>query len=69
MYWIELVEGKDAPPEWGPPAFAGHGKTVGLMLRMCQSIFSTGKLVVLDSGFCVLKGIIELKKWAYLHLF
>lgn len=62
MYWIELVEGKDAPPERGSPAFSHHGKTVGLMLRMCQSIFHSGKLVVLDSGFCVLKGIIELKK-------
>jgi hypothetical protein len=35
---------------------------VGLILRMCQSIFHSGKLVVLDSGFCVLRGIIELIK-------
>ena len=62
MYWVELVEGKDAPPERGPLEFAGLGKTVGLMLRMCHPIYHTGKLVILDSGFCVLKGIVELKK-------
>lgn len=62
MYWIELVEGRDAPPERGVPEYSSRGKTVGLMLRMCQSIFHTGKLVVLDSGFCVLKGIVELMK-------
>jgi hypothetical protein len=62
MYLIELVEGKDAPPQRGSPTFATLGKTVGLMMRMCQSIFHSGKVVVLDSGFCVWKGIIELKK-------
>jgi hypothetical protein len=63
MYWIELVEGKDRPPELGQPEHnTSLGKTVGLMLRMCQSIYHSGKLVILDSGFCVLKGIIELKK-------
>jgi hypothetical protein len=30
------------------------------MLRMCEPIFSTGKCVVLDSGFCVAKGITAL---------
>ena len=62
MYWIELVEGKDRPPELGLPEYSSLGKTAGLMLRMCQSIYHSGKLVILDSGFCVLKGIIELKK-------
>jgi hypothetical protein len=38
------------------------GKTVGLLLRLTRSIWNTGRLVILDSGFCVLKGIIELKK-------
>ena len=30
------------------------------MLQMCEPIFSTGKCVVLDSGFCVSKGVIAL---------
>jgi hypothetical protein len=29
---------------------------------MCKPIFHSGKVVILDSGFCVLQGIIELKK-------
>lgn len=32
------------------------------MLRLCQGIFGTGKVVILDSGFCVLRGIVELAK-------
>ena len=36
------------------------GNSVDLMLRMCKPIFSTGKCVVLDSGFCVSKGITAL---------
>ena len=30
------------------------------MLQMCEPIFLTGKCVVLDSGFCVSKGITAL---------
>ena len=33
---------------------------VSLMLRMCRHIFVSGKAVVLDSGFCVAKVIIEI---------
>ena len=32
------------------------------MLRRIKPLHGTGKVVVLDSGFCVLKGVIELKK-------
>lgn len=61
MFAIELVEGKDAPPQIEVP-HAEHGKTTGLLLRMLSNVFWTGKYVVLDSGFCVLKAIIELRK-------
>ncbi len=53
--------GKDTPPEI-PLEYNNLGKTVGLMLRCLCSYFTLGKYVVLDSGFCILKGIIELKK-------
>ena len=36
-------------------------KTVGLMLRMCKTIFGSGKAVVFDSGFCVAKGVVKLE--------
>lgn len=62
LYRLELMEGKDAPPERPAEQFSELGKTVGLLLRMTRSIWGTGKALVLDSGFCVLKGIVELKK-------
>jgi Transposase IS4 len=62
MWGIELVEGKDAPAGV-PKEFAERGgSTVGLLLRMMKPFFYTGMCLVLDSGFCVLKGLIELRK-------
>jgi hypothetical protein len=63
LYRMELVEGKDEPKEGrGPNEFEQLGKTVGLLLRLTKTIWGTAKLVVLDSGFCALQGIVELKK-------
>ena len=36
------------------------GQTVGMVLRMCETFYGTGKAVVMDSGFCVSRGIVEL---------
>jgi Transposase IS4 len=60
MWAIELVEGKDAPRERTNICFADKPKTVGLLLRLCSSIFQSGRVIILDSGFCVLQGIVEL---------
>jgi Transposase IS4 len=62
LFAVELVEGKDHPKERPPEDFENLGKTVGLLLRLTKKLWSTAKVVVLDSGFCVLKGIIELRK-------
>jgi hypothetical protein len=62
MYAIEIVEGKDAPPQRPRDPNEKLGKTVGLLLRLCKSIYSRGFVVILDSGFCVLRGIVELRK-------
>ena len=62
MYSIEMVEGKDRPREKIDPNDKTCGKTGALLLRLTQSIFTTGKVVILDSGFCVLKAIIALRK-------
>jgi Transposase IS4 len=62
MWGVELVEGKDAPNN-RPKKFEDKGgATVGLLLRLCEPVFYTGICLVLDSGFCVLKGLIELRK-------
>ncbi len=62
MFCIELVEGKDWPPQLGPKEFDDCEKTVGLMLRMSRILWNSGKIVTMDSGFCVSKGIIEMKE-------
>ncbi len=61
MFGIDLVEGKDQPPN-KPKDFQDMGKTVGTMLRLTRSLDSTGTIVIMDSGFCVLKGLIEMRK-------
>ena len=33
-------------------------KLGGLMMRMTKPLFGTGEAVVIDSGFCVLKGLV-----------
>ena len=57
------MEGKDKPTQLGPNKWEELGKTVGLMLLMCEPIFSTGKCVLLDSGFFLSKGITTLLKF------
>ena len=62
MWRIEMVEGKDTPAGTRKEFDDKGGSTVGLLLRMCKPFFYTGMALVLDSGFCVLKGLIELRK-------
>ena len=61
LWQMEIVEGKDAPSQI-VPKFNNQGKTVGLLLHVLEPIFGKGNMAVLDSRFCVLKGIVELKK-------
>ena len=62
IWSVNLREGKDCPRHLGEKEYGGMGKTVGTLLRLMKSQFGTGKTVVLDSGFCVLQGLVELKK-------
>jgi hypothetical protein len=59
---MEMVEGKYQPHELGAQEYLGYGMTTGLMLHMMKPYFGAGKCVVLDSGFCVLKALVELKR-------
>jgi hypothetical protein len=61
MFSMEMVEGKDHPPQVAE-RWSKLGKTMGLLLRMLATYLSTGRYVILDSGFCVLKSLVELKK-------
>ena len=37
-------------------------KTVGIMLRLTRALWSTGKSMIMDIGFFVLKGLLEIRK-------
>ena len=68
LYHLELVEGKHRPKELESPKFSEFGKTVGLVLRCCSSLFSTGKTVIMDSGFCVLDALTRLRSYGVFAL-
>ena len=61
MFAIDLREGKDHPKE-KKLEFSNFTATVSLLLRLCKGLIGTGKVVILDSGFCVLRGLVELRK-------
>eukprot|EP00957_Ditylum_brightwellii_P205005 15341779-Ditylum_brightwellii.AAC.1 len=54
MYYVEMVEGKDRPHELSKKEFHKEGGTAALLLHMTKNLFGTEKMVILDSGFCVL---------------
>ena len=60
MYRWELVKGTDRPKDLVRPDFETGlvTSTISLVWRMTKPLWGTGKAVVLDSGFCVLKGLI-----------
>ena len=47
MSGIELVEGKDQPPELGQQEHGNLGVTVGLLLCLLVPIFDLGFVVIL----------------------
>ena len=61
LFSLELVEGKDCPLQLTTEFDNIGGKTI-FVLCMLKSYFATGKYIVLDSGFCILKGIDKLRK-------
>ena len=73
MWSIDLVEGKDCPQQLGQQQYEKFGLTVGLLLRMLPPIYHKGFVVILDSGFCILKKLRKkgvfasalIKKWQY----
>ena len=59
MWGIDPMEGKNCPNQMGQQTYDDLGATVGLLLQLLAPIFFNGLVVILDSGFCVLNGIIE----------
>ena len=44
----------------GPKLHSKLGRTVGIMLRIYEPLFSMGKFVAMESSFCVTNGIVSL---------
>jgi len=61
MFQVELVEGYISKEQ---KEYDNKGKTVDLLICLTQPLHQSGKVVILDSGFCVLQGIVELKRKA-----
>ena len=61
LWRYHIVEGKALPGPLGQKEYYELRETVSLILRMCRPIFGSGEAVVLDSGFCVAKGITEIE--------
>ena len=62
IWALELWEGKDRPPQLNNKHFDDIRKTVGTLLRLTEPVWGSGRVIVLDSGFCVLQVIVELRK-------
>jgi hypothetical protein len=60
MFLMEMVNGKDHLPEV-VEKWSELGRTTKLLMRMLH-YFTLRRYVILDSWFCVLKALIELKK-------
>ena len=65
IWRVKIQEGKDRPKNpdgsWVfPSEFPGYSKTAMLMLEMTKPVQHTGKVISMDSGFCVSVGIIAM---------
>ena len=66
LWRAHISEGKYCPQQLVENLQSELGEMVSLMLRICRPIFGIGKYVVLDSGFCIAKGVTKLEsKSAY----
>ena len=60
LWFSEIVEGRYFPCERRRPEFDDIGKTVVTTLMCTRPIWYCAKVVILDSGFCVTKGVVVL---------
>ena len=64
MWRVKIQEGKDRPMNGNTPRYPSqfecYSTTAKLMLEMSKPLFNTGKIVTMDSGFCVTAGILAM---------
>ena len=62
IWFAEIVERIYFPHERRRPDFDKIGNTVGSMIRFTRPIWNCANVVMMDSGFCVTKGLVQLRK-------
>ena len=64
MYGWDIVKGRYHKIPMGGPEFdtSSNMKMVGLMIWLTRALWSTGNAVIMDSCFCVFRGILETRK-------
>ena len=62
IWSLEVREGKDQQLQLNNKQFDDLRKMVRTLLRLTEPVGGSGKVFILDSGFCILKAIIELQK-------
>ena len=64
MWRVKIQEGKDRPMNGNTPCYPSqfemYSTTAKLMLDMTKPLHTTGKIVTMDSGFCVTAGILAM---------
>ncbi len=64
MWRAKVQEGNDKPMDGNTPRYPSqfecYSVTAKLMLEMTKPLFNSGKIVTMDSGFCVTAGILAL---------
>ena len=61
MWFSDIVEGRYRPRERGRPEFDNIGKTVVTILQCKRPICNCARVVIMNSEFCVTKGLVELQ--------
>ena len=65
IFWIELVQGKDAPKEGEHKEMEFErefgSKVAALVVRMTKSVWGSGRTVMMDSGFGYIPSVVQLR--------
>ena len=58
IYHVDIIDYKDRPQGMVQKEFNEKGEMKGLTVRMIKPVRGTGKVVIMDSGFCILEGLV-----------
>ena len=61
LWYVEITEGRDCSRDPGRPEFDEIDKTLVTIMRYTRNIWNCAKVFIMDSGFCVTKGLVELQ--------